>query len=104
MGVSRLYTILVTENRCGNGSRIIHGQFLPGTVLKIDQIAVKEDPRIIFTWNRCLTGENKRSYTLCLLTIFESPHLGFLFLGEISHKIGWEGNKNRKRATINHIE
>ena len=47
MGVSRLYTILVTENRCGNGSRIIHGQFLPGTVLKIDQIVVKEDPKII---------------------------------------------------------
>ena len=47
MGVSRLYTILVTKNRFDNGSRSIHGQFLPGTVLKIDQIAVKEDPKII---------------------------------------------------------
>lgn len=57
-------------------------------VLKIDLIAVNEHPKIIFTWNRYLTRENKRFYTLCLLKIFESLHLCFLFLGEISHKIG----------------
>ena len=40
-------------------------------VLKIDQIAVKEDPRIIFTWNRCLTGEIK-DLTHCASLQFSS--------------------------------
>ena len=93
MGVSRLYTILVTENRCGNGSRIIHGQFLPGTVLKIDQIAVKEDPRIISPGIGVWRGKIKDLTHCVSLQFLSHPIYVFFSWVEFHTKLGGKARR-----------
>ena len=48
-------------------------------VLKIDLIAVNEHPRIIFTWNRCLTGGKIKDFTHCVFLKFLSHSIYAFF-------------------------